>query len=180
MATKTTKEDAKRMFLDTRYYGKYRMDRANGADYGTDLKQLLVARMRTFIPNAPCGVERERERDNERNRLVNAITKPWNRWQFQNALEELLHYGEDAFSLGIVTRGNPAYSSIKELPEGELDETKVFFRAQEYCKRMIIAASEHKWLFYKIMVLGVGFREWHRTKDGKMVKYRPFGYYQKH
>lgn len=179
----TTKEVAKRMFLDTRYYGKYRMDRDNGTEYGKDLKQLLMAHMRSFVPNAPCGEQREKERDKERNRLINAITKPWSRWQFSRAIDELLTHADYSYSLGIVTRGNPAYAHMKELPKGELDEVELFNRAYTYCRQMQYAAQKYPWLFYKTLVLGIGYREWRyicveKDKGKVWVKFRPLGYYQ--
>ena len=145
---------AKRMFLDTRSYAK------DPNNYGKDIKQLLIWHMRQWFGKELYGEAHRRERDKEIERFMFGLSYPWTRKRFCRLLTELLKDGDKATESGLVTRGNPTATlgtGLKtSLPPGELDEVEPYERARAYCSDMRIAAQEHPFLFYWVMVFRMG------------------------
>lgn len=145
---------AKRMFLDTRAYAK------DPNNYGKDIKQLLIWHMRQWFGKELYGEAHRRERDKEIERFMFGLSYPRTRKRFCRLLTELLKDGDKATESGLVTRGNPTATlgaGVKtSLSPGELDEVEPYERARVYCSNMRIAAQEHPFLFYWVMVFRMG------------------------
>lgn len=145
---------AKRMFLDTRAYAK------DPNNYGKDIKQLLIWHMRQWFGKELYGEAHRRERDKEIERFMFGLSYPRTRKRFCRLLTELLKDGDKATESGLVTRGNPTATlgaGVKtSLSPGELDEVEPYERARAYCSNMRIAAQEHPFLFYWVMVFRMG------------------------
>lgn len=94
------------------------------------IRMAITWHMRAFIPVAEYGAERERERDEERDRFLNALRFPQSRHQFICHLGELIDSISKAGAMGLIA--NPIGSAISEQKDVKETEKIFFFIRSSY------------------------------------------------